>query len=83
MHIDENSKLTELLAAYPWLPDELLRVEARAKPFLAMMQTPLGKRMLKNATVADAAKYLKRPVERLLTKLDGVIRGYESRQKEG
>ena len=83
MHIDENSKLTDILAAYPWLPDELLRVEPRAKPFWTMLQTPLGKRMLKNATVADAAKYLKRPAERLLTKLDGVIRGYESRRKEG
>ena len=57
-------------------------METRSKPFLAMLQTPIGKRMLKNASMADAAKYLKRPVERLLTKLEAVICGYESRLKE-
>ena len=79
MIIDENSKLTDILAAYPWLLDELGRTEPRAKPFLAMMNTPLAKGMLKKATVADAAKYLKRPASRLLAKLEGVIRSYESR----
>ena len=44
-----------------------------------MMNTPLAKGMLKKATVADAAKYLKRPAERLLSRLEGVIRDYESR----
>ena len=78
MIIDENSKLTDILNAYPWLLDELARTEPRAKPFLAMLNTPLGKGMLKKATVADAAKYLKRPASRLLSKLEGVIRNYES-----
>ena len=79
MTIDENTKLKDILDAYPWLLDELKRTEPRAKPFLAMMNTPLAKATLKKATVADAAKYLKRPSERLLSRLDGVIRDYESR----
>ena len=80
MIIDENTRLTDILNAYPWLPDELGRTEPRAKPFLAMLKTPLAKGMLKKATVADAAKYLKRPAGRLLSRLDAVIRNYESRR---
>lgn len=80
MDINENTRLTDILAAYPWLLDELGRTEPRAKPFLAMMNTPLAKGVLKKATVADAAKYLKRPTERLLNRLDAVIRDYESRR---
>ena len=83
MHIDENSKMTDIVAAYPWLPEEICRVEPRAKPFWTMLQTPLGKRMMQHATVGDAARYINRPVERMLTRLDGVIRDYESRRKEG
>ena len=79
MIINENTKLTDILAAYPWLLGELGRTEPRAKPFLAMMNTPLAKGMLKKATVADAARYLKRPAERLLSRLEKVIREYESR----
>ena len=79
MTIDENTKLTDILEAYPWLPEELGRTEPRAKPFLNMMNSPLAKRALKTATVADAAKYLRRPAERLLSRLDSVIRDYESR----
>ena len=79
MIIDKDTKLTDILAAYPWLPEELGRSDPRAKPFLAMMNTPLGKVTLRKATVADAAKYLKRPPERLLSRLEGVIRDYESR----
>ena len=78
MTINENTKLTDILAAYPWLLDELARTEPRAKPFLAMMNTPLAKMTLKKATVADAAKYLTRPASKLLEKLDGVVRNYES-----
>lgn len=78
MTINENTKLTDILAAYPWLLDELARTEPRAKPFLAMMNTPLAKMTLKKATVADAAKYLNRPASKLLEKLDGVVRNYES-----
>ncbi len=79
MIINENTKLTDILAAYPWLPDELARTEPRAKPFLAMMNTSFARTALKKATVADAARYLRRPAGRLLSRLEAVIRSYESR----
>ena len=81
MTVDENTKLTDILAAWPWLPEELGRTEPRAKPFLALMRTPPGKGMLKRATVADAARFIDRPVGRLLTRLEEMIRAHESRQE--
>lgn len=79
MTIDESTKLTDILAAYPWLPEELGRTEPRARPFLALLRTPPGRAMLKRASVADAAAYLKRPAGRLLARLEALIRDYESR----
>ena len=37
MIINENTKLTDIMAAYPWLLGELGRTEPRAKPFLATL----------------------------------------------
>ena len=79
MTIDESTKLTDILAAYPWLPEELGRTEPRARPFLALLRTPPGRAMLKRSSVADAAAYLKRPAGRLLARLEALIRDYESR----
>lgn len=52
MEINGNTKLTDILAAYPWLPDELIKMDGRFK----IIKTPVGKMMIKNATVADAVR---------------------------
>ena len=52
MEINGNTKLTDILAAYPWLPDELTKMDGRFK----IIKTPVGKMMIKNATVADAVR---------------------------
>ena len=52
MEINGNTKLTDILAAYPWLPDELIKMDGRFK----IIKTPVGKMMNKNATVADAVR---------------------------
>ena len=52
MEINGNTKLTDILAAYHWLPDELIKMDGRFK----IIKTPVGKMMIKNATVADAVR---------------------------
>lgn len=52
MEINRNTKLTDILAEYPWLPDELIKIDGRFK----VIKTPLGKIMLRNATIADAVE---------------------------
>ncbi len=50
MEINAQTKLTDILDKYPWLPDELAKLDGRFK----IIKTPVGKMMIKNATIADA-----------------------------
>ncbi len=52
MEINRDTKLNDILAEYPWLPDELAKIDGRFK----IIKTPIGKMMLKNATIADAVE---------------------------
>lgn len=52
MEINRNTKLNDILIKYPWLPDELIKLDSRFK----IIKTPIGKMMLKNATIADAVQ---------------------------
>ena len=52
MEINNSTRLEDILKEYPWLPDELVKLDSRLK----IIKTPIGKMMIKNATVADAVK---------------------------
>lgn len=52
MNINGKTKVTDIMAQYPWLLDELIKVNSKFK----MAKTPVGRMMLKNATVADVSK---------------------------
>ena len=69
MEINSNTKLTDILAQYPWLPDELVKMDSRFK----IIKTPIGKMMLKNATVADAVEKTGLSQDALLAELQKLI----------
>ncbi|WP_316631865.1 hypothetical protein [uncultured Ruminococcus sp.] len=69
MNYNEQTKLTEILAAYPWLPEELIKLDSRFK----IVNTPIGKMMIKKATVADLSKKAGIPTVELLQKLQGMV----------
>ncbi|MBQ1437779.1 MAG: hypothetical protein IIZ07_07590 [Ruminococcus sp.] len=52
MEINSSTRLEDILKEYPWLPDELVKLDSRLK----IIKTPIGKMMIKNATVSDAVK---------------------------
>lgn len=52
MEINSQTKLTAILDKYPWLPDKLTKLDSRFK----IIKTPIGKMMIKNATIADAVQ---------------------------
>lgn len=43
MDINSNTKIADILSQYPWLLDELAKINDRFK----MAKTPIGKMMLK------------------------------------
>ncbi len=51
MEIKENTKLAELLKDYPWLLDEAVKLDERFK----MLNNPLMKALVQNATIQDIA----------------------------
>lgn len=52
MEITKETKLLDLLARYPWLKEELSKVNERFK----MLSTPMGKLMMGKATIAEMSK---------------------------
>ena len=52
MEINRNTKLTDILAEYPWLPDELIKLDG----IFSVIKTPFGKIIRRNATTADAVE---------------------------
>ncbi|MED9968809.1 MAG: hypothetical protein UFA98_02195 [Ruminococcus sp.] len=73
MDYNSNSKLTDILSQHPWLPDELVKIDGRFK----IVKTPIGKMMIKNATVSDLSKKTGIPEKILLDKLDELINEHE------
>lgn len=73
MDYNSNSKLTDILSQHPWLPDKLVKIDGRFK----IVKTPIGKMMIKNATVSDLSKKTGIPEIILLDKLDELINEHE------
>ena len=69
MEINRNTKLNDILIKYPWLPDELIKLDSRFK----IIKTPIGKMMLKNATIADAVQKTGLHEDVLITELKKII----------
>ena len=65
MKYNSQTKLTDILAEYPWLPEELIKLDSRFK----IVNTPIGKMMIKNATLADLSEKAGLSTDELLQKL--------------
>lgn len=69
MEINRNTKLNDILIKYPWLPDELIKMDGRFK----IIKTPIGKMMLKNASISDAVQKTGLQEDVLVTELKKII----------
>ena len=52
MEITKETKLSDLLSQYPWLKEELSKVNDKFK----MLNTPMGKVMMGKATISEMSK---------------------------
>ena len=69
MNITRETKLADLLKKYPWLKDEVTKVSDKFK----MLNTPVGKIMLKKATIAEMSKKSGISEEQIIAKLTQII----------
>ena len=52
MTINRETKLKELMEAFPWLLDEAVNLDPKFK----ILNNPVGKAFIKNATIADLSR---------------------------
>ena len=71
---DENTKLIRIYEAYPWLSEVLPAMDKR----LAVMNTPMGKMLMKKNSVADLSKLTGYSSEKLLDRLRREVEKHEA-----
>ncbi len=67
--ITKDTKLADLLQEYPWLKSEVMQISDKFK----MLNTPVGKIMLKKATVAEMSKKSGIAEDQIIQKLTELI----------
>ncbi len=72
MNITRETKLKELLTEYPWLKDEIVKVNDKFR----MLNTPMGKIMLGKADIAEMSKKSGMDADTIISKLTELIRNH-------
>ena len=67
--VDEHTRVTDILKAYPWLPDELIALD----PAFKALRSPITKALLAKATVADVCKRFNVSADFLVGKLTALV----------
>ncbi len=73
MNINKDTKLSDLLTAYPWLKAELSTVNEKFR----MLNTPMGKVMLRKATIVEMSKRSGMNEAELIEKLMELIKSHQ------
>lgn len=72
-HFDEHTPLIQIWEAYPWLSEVLPAMDKR----FAVMNTAMGKILMKKNSVADLSKVSGIPAEKLLNRLRREVEQHE------
>ena len=69
MEITKETKLSDLIAQYPWLKEEMAKVNEKFK----MLNSPIGKIMLGKATIAEMSKKSGMEAESIIAKIKEMV----------
>ena len=69
MEITKETRLADLIAQYPWLKAEMVKVNEKFK----MLNTPVGKLMLGKASIAEMSKKSGMEAEAIIERIKGLI----------
>ena len=72
--VTPETKLSDVLAAYPWLPEALIARDQRFKK----INSPVMRALIKRSTVADAGKFAGYSPERLIDELNRLVEAREA-----
>ena len=69
MEITKDTRLADLIAQYPWLKEEMAKVNEKFK----MLNSPIGKMMMGKATIAEMSKKSGMEAEVIIGKIKALI----------
>ena len=69
MEITKDTRLADLIAQYPWLKEEMAKVNEKFK----MLNSPIGKMMMGKATIAEMSKKSGMETEVIIGKIKELI----------
>ena len=72
MEITKETKLSDLLSQYPWLKEELSKVNDKFK----MLNTPMGKIMMGKVTIAEMSKKSGMDADAIIGKISKLIEAH-------
>ena len=74
MNLSKDTKLKDLLAAYPWLIDEAAKIDGRFRA----LRSPLGRLLIARADIAEASRRTGVDTETIIEEIEKMIRNHES-----
>ena len=69
MQLTKNTKLKDILAAYPWLIDDAAAIDSR----FGALRSPLGRALIGRADIAEAARKVGVTPEEVIEKIEELI----------
>ena len=69
MRLTNDTKLKDVLDAYPWLIDEAVKIDSRFRA----LRSPLGRALIARADVAEAARKVGVSPEEVIRQIEGLI----------
>ena len=74
MEITAETRLSDLIAQYPWLKEEMVKVNEKFK----MLNSPVGKLMMGKATVAEMSKRSGMDADILISRINELITNHSN-----
>ena len=71
MNLTKDTKLKEILAAYPWIIDEAVKLDPRFKA----LRSPLGRLLIAKADIAEAARRTGIDADTIIEQIEAMISG--------
>ena len=73
MNLTKDTKLKDILAAYPWLIDEAVKIDGRFKA----LRSPLGRLLIAKADIAEAGRRTGIDADTIIEKIEEMIRNHQ------
>lgn len=72
IEINENTRLTDILDEYPWIKDELPKIDKKFK----LLKTPIGKVMMRKADVSEMSRRSGMSIDEIISMLNNLIKNH-------